>query len=355
MLKDSLTYPKEYQSYYERMDDWLEIIEKVLAQALDTEEAFAVPSYAWDMTEESASSETADNPVPDLAITAQRRLSEAMHYVLLAPGKRMRPILYMAGRELLGANGTVSEIDSRFMAAIEMIHNYSLVHDDLPAMDDDDLRRGRLSCHRAFDEATAILAGDALLTRALELLFEAITFAEGEDELRRVLQAAGLLAERAGTRGMIGGQIIDLMAEERSIPELGSTEFPSASASLEQIQWRKTAALLEAPMLCAALIYDAPKEVFEHLRTYARGLGRAYQMQDDYLDADGEAETIGKTPGKDAGAGKWTEVTLYGKTDRTRLEAVIQSVYDACDAFDRLGYDSKFLRKLARSTVQRVK
>lgn len=354
MHKDGMSYPKEYQSYYERMDDWVEIIEQILAQSLDTEEAFTRPLYAWDIAAEETSDEE-DRAIPRLALSAQRRLAEAMRYVLLAPGKRMRPILYMAARELLGANGTVSEIDSRFIAAIEMIHNYSLVHDDLPAMDDDDLRRGRLSCHRAFDEATAILAGDALLTRALELLFEAITYAADEAELRRVLQAAGLLAERSGTRGMIGGQVIDLMAEEKKIPTLDSEEFLSASASLEQIQWRKTAALLEAPMLCAALIYDAPQELFEHIRAYARGLGRAYQMQDDYLDAEGEAETIGKTPGKDAGAGKWTEVTLYGKTDRSRLEAVIESVFAACDGFDHLGYDSKFLRKLARSTVQRVK
>lgn len=354
MHKDSLTYPKEYQSYYERMDDWVEIIEEILDQALDSEEAYMAPIYAWDMSREDTV--CVDQPsVPDLAVTAQRRLAEAMRYVLLAPGKRVRPILFMAARELLGANGTVTDIDRRFIAAVEMIHNYSLVHDDLPAMDDDDLRRGRLTCHRAFDEATAILAGDALLTRALELVIEAVTFAEDEAELHRVLQAAGLLAERAGTRGMIGGQIIDLMAEEQSIPTIDSAQFASASASLEQIQWRKTAALLEAPMLCAALIYDAPQELFAHIRAYARGLGRAYQMQDDYLDADGKAETIGKTPGKDAGAGKWTEVTLYGTTDRSRLEAVIQSVEAACDAFERLGYDAKFLRKLARSTVQRVK
>lgn len=354
MHKDGMTYPKEYQSYYERMDDWAEIIEEVLIRSLDTEEAFTVPTYAWDGTSGSDFA-VADRAVPQLAITAQRRLGEAMRYVLLAPGKRMRPILYMASRELLGINGTVSEIDRRFLAAIEMIHNYSLVHDDLPAMDDDDLRRGRLSCHRAFDEATAILAGDALLTRALELLFEAITFAKDEAEMQRVLQAAGLLAERAGTRGMIGGQIIDLMAEESTIPDIHSADFPSASASLEQIQWRKTAALLEAPMLCAALIYEAPKEIFEHIRSFARGLGRAYQMQDDYLDAEGEAEVIGKTPGKDAGAGKWTEVTFYGKQDRSRLEDVLQAVYAACDAFDSLGYDSQFLRKLVRSTTQRVK
>ena len=227
------------------------------------------------------------------------RLIAAMRYSALGGGKRLRPCLVYATGQALGAQLAVLDAAA---AAVELIHVYSLIHDDLPAMDDDDLRRGRASCHRAFDEATAILAGDALQALAFGVLGGrppvgiALTAAQS-------LRMIGLLAERIGTRGMAGGQAIDLAAVGRQI----------SAQLLREMHTRKTGALIEASVLLGAVaagIADGP--VFTGLQRYSRDLGLAFQIQDDILDVEGVAEKMGKAAGADARRAKPTWPSLHG-------------------------------------------
>ncbi len=226
---------------------------------------------------------------------ALARLHDAMRYVLLGGGKRLRPFLVMESARLFNV---APDHAVRTAAAVEMIHCYSLVHDDLPAMDDDDMRRGRPTTHIAYDEATAILVGDALLTRAFEVLAESETH---PDPTVRCTLVSGL-ASAAGMAGMVGGQVIDLAAENQTL-------------SLDQItelQALKTGALIAFSAQAGAVLGGASDTAMAALLSYARRLGLAFQIADDLLDVEGEATAVGKGVGKDAAAGKATFVSLLG-------------------------------------------
>ncbi|HEX4825464.1 MAG TPA: farnesyl diphosphate synthase [Candidatus Polarisedimenticolaceae bacterium] len=232
------------------------------------------------------------------------RLHEAMRYAVFGGGKRLRPALALAVCESLG--GRVEEVVAP-AAALELVHTYSLVHDDLPAMDDDDLRRGRPTVHKAFGEAEAILAGDALLTLALEIL---ATKPEGDEAAVRRSAAVALVARGAGAAGMVGGQLADLDAERK----------PAELPALEWIHAHKTGALLAASAELGALHAGAPPPVCRAFARFGAALGLAFQIADDILDRTATAAALGKTPGKDERAGKATYPALLG-VDRSRAEA----------------------------------
>ena len=224
--------------------------------------------------------------------------------------------------------------------ALELIHTYSLIHDDLPAMDDDDLRRGRPTCHKQFDEATAILAGDGLLTLAFELVAKGVRPAESAAECVR------LLAEAAGPSGMVGGQMADLQAEERSAE---GTE--GSAAELEAIHRRKTGALLRAPLEMGAAVAGAPAAEREALAAYGRAVGLAFQVVDDLLDVVGDEAKMGKRVGKDSGHGKWTYPRFLG-VEGSR-EKARQLAHEAVAALAPLGERGGRLRELALALLER--
>jgi farnesyl diphosphate synthase len=231
------------------------------------------------------------------------RVCEAMRYAIFAGGKRLRPFLTLQGAALFG----VPEARAvRAAAAIEMLHTYSLVHDDLPCMDDDDLRRGRPTTHRQFDEATAVLAGDALLTRAFEVLADPETHPDGAVRAELVAR----LASAGGTSGMIGGQMMDMLAPDRDYDMDG----------VILLQRMKTGALFEFSCEAGPILAGASAHDRQNLRDYARDLGLAFQIADDLIDALGTTEQAGKTVGKDQAQGKATLISLYG-IDRARTEA----------------------------------
>lgn len=246
----------------------------------------------------------------------QKIVYEAMRYSLLAGGKRIRPVLAITAAQILGA----SEGDIMpFACAVEMIHTYSLIHDDLPAMDDDDYRRGRYSCHKQFDEATAILAGDALLTMAFEI---AAGGALSLNDTANGVRAIKHIAYCAGTEGMIGGQIVDLDAETRKISE----------DELKYLCKCKTGALLRVPVLIAAAVSGAENtREAELLTEYADTVGLAFQIKDDILDVEGDISVLGKATGSDAKDGKTTFVTLYGLEESKRiLSSLTDKALDTC-------------------------
>ncbi len=262
-------------------------------------------------------------------------LARAMRYAVFAGGKRLRPALVLAACEACG--GRPEDVTGP-AAAIEMIHAYSLIHDDLPAMDDDDLRRGRPTVHRAFGEAEAILAGDALLTLAFEVL---ATDPPGEALAGRRAAAVAAAAAGAGPLGMVGGQIADLEAERR---------LPDARL-LEWIHRRKTGALLVAAARVGAIHAGAPPAIEETLARYAAEVGLAFQIADDVLDATSTAEALGKTPGKDRRAGKATYPALLG-LEASRGEAERHAAL-AIEELERSGVESEALRSLARFAAAR--
>jgi geranylgeranyl diphosphate synthase type II len=232
------------------------------------------------------------------------RLQAAIRHSLLAPGKRLRPLLVLAAAE---ACGSAYDVALPAACAVEMVHTYSLIHDDLPAMDDDDLRRGRPSCHAAFDEATAILAGDALLARAFEVL---------ATDLPAPLAArcCAELARAAGATQMVGGQADDLAAEQAA----GSLD------QLEGIHRRKTGAMLKVSLRLGALTAHADHEQIDQLTAYGAGLGLAFQIVDDLLDLTGDVADIGKKTGQDTHHGKLTFPSLLGvEESRRRATALI--------------------------------
>ena len=289
------------------------------------------------------------------------RLRAAMRHSLLAGGKRLRPVLTLVCHDVCGTVAEpagepavrqfldggpspvpVSGDDNALRAAVavEMVHTYSLVHDDLPCMDDDDLRRGRPTCHVAFDEATAVLAGDALLTQAL---LEVGTLYPPQTALFCV----GTLATAAGASGMVGGQTADLLAES-------GDGTPGTGEELEAIHRRKTGALFAAA--CELGAYTAGCSAMERspaddLREYGRSLGLAFQIADDLLDLSQPAEVLGKTAGKDAAAGKLTYPALYGEAgSRARAAELVNA---ALAAVEPLGEAADPLRALARYAVER--
>jgi farnesyl diphosphate synthase len=231
------------------------------------------------------------------------RALEAMRYAVFVGGKRLRPYLTLAGSKLFDVPETQA---IRAAAAIEVLHTYSLVHDDLPCMDDDDLRRGKPTTHRQFDEATAVLAGDGLLTIAFEILAEPQTHPSGDIRARLVSR----LAKAAGGEGMIGGQMIDMRSADHQYGE----------AEIILLQRMKTGALFEFAAEAGPILANAGEDDQRRLREFARDLGLAFQVADDLIDATGAAETAGKAVGKDAAQGKATLVTIYG-VDGARREA----------------------------------
>jgi geranylgeranyl diphosphate synthase type II len=240
-------------------------------------------------------------------------LREAMRYSLLAGGKRLRPILCLAACELAGGDPSQAMATA---VALEMIHTMSLIHDDLPAMDDDDLRRGRATNHKVYGEAKAILAGDALLTRA----FEMVALRSPGVPAERLLAVVGELALAAGAPGLVGGQVVDLECEGQQVD----------LDTLEYIHNHKTGALLRASVLSGALIAGAGRELLDALRTYARGIGLAFQIIDDILDVTASSEVLGKTAGKDVAADKTTYPKLLGlEESRRRAEALVTEAREA--------------------------
>lgn len=270
-------------------------------------------------------------PIPE---GPEARLIEAMRYATLGGGKRMRAFLVVESARLFSVDRSCAV---RAAAAVEMLHAYSLVHDDLPAMDDDDLRRGKPSTHRAFDEATAILAGDALQTRAFEILAEPDT--HSNPEARAELVAA--LAQAAGARGMCGGQMIDMLAEGRSL----------SAEEIVRLQALKTGRLIQFSAEAGAILGRAPVPQRHLLAAYGRDIGAAFQIADDLLDAVGTTEETGKTAGKDAAAGKATMVAVLG-VERARAQAELLAA-QAAEHLDSFGEAATHLRALAAFVVNR--
>ena len=269
-------------------------------------------------------------------IARPARLLEAMRYGCLGGGKRLRPFLTIEAARLFGVEG---DGVLRVAAAIEMLHCYSLAHDDLPAMDDDDLRRGRPTLHKAFDEATAILAGDALLTYAFDVLADSATHA---DSALRAALVLGL-ARSSGIGGMAGGQALDLAAE--------SAERPLAQMAIERLQAMKTGALLRFAVEAGAIIAGASQDEQGALAAYGKALGAAFQIADDILDAEGSDAALGKRAGKDAGRNKATLVGALGIVGAKRLCA--KFVEQAEAALAPFGARAHVLVDAARFTAVR--
>jgi farnesyl diphosphate synthase len=261
-----------------------------------------------------------------------QRLHAALRYSALGSGKRLRPILVYATGEALGA--PLERLDAP-AAAVELIHAYSLVHDDLPAMDNDDLRRGRPTCHRAFDEGTAILAGDALQVLAFRILAGE---ASGDGNTRMIL----LLAEASGTDGMAGGQALDLAAVGREL----------TVAELEDIHRRKTGALIRASVLMAAIAADETNAArHARLDRFAQHLGLAFQIQDDILDVEGDAATLGKATGADRAKDKPTYPSIAGMAQAKRRCRELHA--RAIEALADFGPGAEHLRWLADFVIER--
>jgi len=273
----------------------------------------------------------------ELAAGCPATLREAVAYSLLAPGKRLRPMLVLMASEACGGSLPVAMPAA---CAVEMVHTYSLIHDDLPAMDDDDLRRGRPTCHKAFGEATAILAGDALLTMAFETLAK-----EVRPAAVAVRCCAGL-AEAAGPCNMVGGQ-----ADDVAVAGVDGSSAGLGIETLESIHNRKTGAMIRLSLRLGALVADADAKRLSALDEYGRRLGLAFQITDDLLDVRSDEATAGKRVGKDAERGKLTFPGLLG------IDASVQRAKDlireACQALEPLGLRTFGLEALARFVLER--
>jgi farnesyl diphosphate synthase len=305
---------------------------------LDTRE-----SLAAGMASSAARVESALDDLLTVPDGAEARLVEAMRYATLGGGKRMRAFLVIETAALFGVDTRCAD---RVAAAVEMIHAYSLVHDDLPAMDDDDLRRGKPSTHKAFDEATAILAGDALQTRAFEVLAEQDTHSNAA--ARCDLIAA--LAMASGMNGMVGGQMIDMLAEGETL----------SAPEITRLQALKTGRLIQFSAEAGAILGRASPPQRHLLAAYGRDIGAAFQIADDLLDATGTADEVGKATGKDAAAGKATLVSILG-VERAQAQAdmLARQAASHLDNFDAPGASEAaqravlLLRQLAAFVVAR--
>ena len=278
-------------------------------------------------------------------------IHQAMRHSVFAGGKRLRPILCMEAGRMIGAalcgdgtlprhhmTGSLPAGIEELGAALEMLHTYSLIHDDLPALDNDDLRRGRPTCHKAFGEAIAILAGDALQTQAYEVLAQIACPAEARVEIiREIAHATGTID------GMIGGQVVDLEAEHKK-PDL---------ATLEYIHRSKTAALITASVVSGGIFGGATVADIARLRTYGQSIGLAFQIVDDVLDLTQTSEHLGKTAGKDAAAEKATYPALFGIEESIRKADAL--VDQACAELNEYGEAATTLKDLARFLVERKK
>jgi len=263
-------------------------------------------------------------------------ISKAMKYSLMAGGKRIRPVLCLAASEAVG--GGLKDA-MRAACALEMVHTYSLIHDDLPAMDNDELRRGKPTCHVAFGEATAILAGDALLTMAFEIL-ASVPFENG-DQAGKWLQVMQIIASAAGSRGMIQGQMLDIAAEGRLLDV----------TDLESMHRLKTGALIEASLQCGALLAEADMTQQKSLNRYARNIGLAFQVADDILNVEGNPALMGKAVGTDQLNEKNTYPSLLGlDASKQFARDLIRQALQALEAFDN---KAEPLRALATYIIER--
>lgn len=284
----------------------------------------------WSKSHQTRIEHVLEEVIPSGAITPET-LHNAMRYSALNGGKRVRALLCYAAAELSGIEPRTADAAA---AAIELIHAYSLVHDDLPCMDDDDLRRGKPSCHKQYDEATALLVGDALQSLAFAVLSSPLPNLDADQQLAMV----NILAKASGSLGMAGGQAIDLCAVGKT---LNKTE-------LEAMHQRKTGALIQAAIALGA---GGNQSLLPHLERYAQAIGLAFQVIDDILDAQADSSILGKTAGKDAFSNKPTYVTILGlETAQKLAEELHQSAIDAISPF---GSEALRLRELADFIAQR--
>ncbi len=273
-----------------------------------------------------------------------KTVAEAVNYSVLAGGKRLRPMLLLECCRLFGGR---EELAAPFMAAIEFIHTYSLVHDDLPCMDNDEYRRGRKTTHAVYGEGMAVLAGDALLNLAFETASSAFSLTENEEELRRAARAMQILSAKSGIGGMIGGQCADTQAEE----------FPPEKVTQELLLYiheNKTAAMIESPMMIGALLAGAEKEKLEALERIGSKIGLAFQIRDDILDLTSSLEELGKQTGSDLKNNKVTYVSLNGmeeseKEVRRLSEEALQELKGLAEN------RNEFLERLVEDLITRKK
>lgn len=299
--------------------------------------AFDINQFSLDMNQRK---QMVDNYLENLLKkedTFPPLIHQAMRYAVFNGGKRLRPIMLMEGNKIAqGKPGSAWPV----ACAIEMIHSYSLVHDDLPAMDDDDLRRGKPTCHRVFGEANAILTGDALLTEAFRVIAQS-AFAD-ENSAMRILQVIEEIAQAAGSEGMIGGQVLDLDAPVKAMDH----------GQLEQLHCLKTGALFKASLRAGAILGGMDPSGLEALSQYAHYFGLAFQITDDILDVNGDEALLGKPVGSDEKNMKVTYTSLFGLAGAQRMA---QECVDICQT-SLAGFDAEadFLRNLAVYTLYRA-
>lgn len=258
-------------------------------------------------------------------------LNDAMLYSLMAGGKRVRPVLLLETCRMCGGDVQAA---LPFACAVEMVHTYSLIHDDLPCMDDDDLRRGKPTNHKVYGESTAVLAGDGLLTGAFEVMLEEC----GNLPPERVLRAAACLGRAAGGRGMVGGQILDIAREGYTVSE----------EDLREMYALKTGALIQASVEMGCILANGSEQQRQAVLCYAQKIGLAFQVQDDILDVSGEEATIGKPVGSDARSEKSTFVTLRGLEDcRDLVNTLSKEAVDALEIFEDSGFHCWLAHRLA--------
>ncbi|MDR3304581.1 MAG: polyprenyl synthetase family protein [Clostridiales Family XIII bacterium] len=272
-----------------------------------------------------------------------KTLFEAMRYTLRTPGKRIRPVLLLLACELAGGDAREA---APYACAVEFVHNYSLIHDDLPAMDDDDLRRGEPTNHKVYGEAMAILAGDGLLSAAFELIHkDYLLYLDDAAGLKRRIRAGAEIARGCGCRGMIAGQVADIEAENRAV----------SAEMLDYIHINKTASLIRAAILAGAYLGGAKPDMIENLSVFGENLGLSFQIADDILDVTGAAETLGKTPGKDERAHKATYPSLHGTEASYRrlgelTERAVHAIQRGGGDEGRVDLFISLARELARRT-----
>ena len=282
--------------------------------------------------------------------TPENTIYKAMRYSIMSGGKRIRPVLMMAVCELL--EGNYSDVIP-FACSLEMIHTYSLIHDDLPAMDNDDYRRGRLTNHKVFGEAIAVLAGDALLNSAFEIMIGEVNQEckrikesvqkDAFEKLFNKTKAAKIIVESSGVSGMIGGQVVDIESEG----EKASKDI------LNYLHSCKTGAIIKSSVVSSAFICGADEEQIACLENYSKCLGLAFQIKDDILDFEGDPEIMGKSSGKDLESGKSTFVTIYGLEEAKRkLESITQEAIESLEIFQSR---ADFLRQMALYLLKRQK
>lgn len=292
---------------------------------LDSPSTFDLKSYLADRRTQV---EAAIDSI--LPVVYPETIYEAMRYSLMAGGKRLRPILCLATCELLGADPAIAMPTA---CALEMVHTMSLIHDDLPAMDNDDYRRGQLTNHKVYGEDVAVLAGDALLAYAFELIATQTPQGQGGAQPQQVLKVVAQLGRAVGADGLVGGQIVDLASEGTAVDE----------QTLTYIHMHKTAALLEVSVTAGAILAGADSFVVERLSRYAQRIGLAFQIVDDVLDITATAETLGKTAGKDIAAQKATYPSLWGLEASQRKAQQLVSEANA----ELAGFDHRALPLMA--------